>query len=208
MDQVVATAEQRALALGFDPAAVVRITAEMFEKMAHAGLFSYPCDRVELREGMLCRMNAQYVPHGVAKADVYDSLRDALRDLGLSLRAVPEISVRVSDHDVPEPDVVVWEPVRTRGPVPVERVRLVAEICDTTQDEDLGRKPKLYATAGIPEYWIVDLPGRIVHRRWAPADGAYARSDTVPFGDPVASATIPGLAVATTALRDGQNFPE
>ena len=73
---------------------------------------------------------------------------------------------------------------------------------DTTQADDLGRKRALYAAASIPEYWVVDVPARAVHQYWAPADGAYARSAVVPFGETVRSATLANLAVSTGALDD------
>jgi Uma2 family endonuclease len=60
-----------------------------------------------------------------------------------------------------------------RDPQP-ENLQLVIEIADTTLAFDLSTKARLYARAGIIEYWVLDLPGRriIVHR--APRDGAYS----------------------------------
>ena len=51
---------------------------------------------------------------------------------------------------------------------------------DTTLADDLGRKRALYATAAVPEYWIVDVFGRALHQCWAPADGAYQPVDKMP----------------------------
>jgi hypothetical protein len=39
---------------------------------------------------------------------------------------------------------------------------LVVEISDTTLAQDRAIKAGLYARAGIPEYWIVNLPERVV----------------------------------------------
>ncbi len=181
---------------------LVRLTAEQFEKMADAGVFMYPNDHVVLREGLLCRMNPQNIPHMTAKADVYDALLDALRALGSKLRVGSEGSVRAGDHDVPQPDIIVWDPIRARGQVPRERVRLAVEVSDTTLSDDLGYKRALYAAAGIPEYWIVDLRGQVVHQNWAPAAGTYSRAEVVPFGDPVASVAVPGLVIGTAALQE------
>lgn len=181
---------------------LLRLTAEQFEAMAEAGVFSYPNDRVVLREGLLCRMGPQDVPHMTAKVEVFTALLDALRDLGSKLRVGSEGSVRASDYNVPQPDVIVWDPVRIRGPVPRERVRLAVEVSDSTLSDDLGYKRALYAAAGIPEYWIVDLRGRAVHQNWAPADGAYSRSGVVPFGGTVASVAVPGLVIGTAALLE------
>ena len=79
---------------------------------------------VELREGLPVRMNPQHMPPGLARNDLYDALFKALADRRSPLRVSAEMSVRVSDGEVPLPDVFVWEPLRGRGPVPVERVRL------------------------------------------------------------------------------------
>ena len=118
-----------------------------------------------------------------------------------------EGSVHLGEGEIPMPNLIVWEPLRTRGPVPGERVRLVAEVSDTTLADDLGHKRPLYAAASIPEYWVADLPARVIHQYWTAADGAYARSAVVPFGETIRSATLAGLAVPTAALLDEGEDP-
>lgn len=184
-----------------DASRLLRITAEQFEKMYDANAFTYPNDRVVLREGLLWLMNPQHIPHMTAKTEVFKALLKALDSMGSTLRVDSEGSVRADDHNVPQPDLIVWEPLRARGPVPVERVRLAVEISDTTQAEDLGYKRALYAASGIPEYWIVDLRARIVRQNWQPIDGAYASARAVPFGGTVESVAIPGLAIGTASLQ-------
>jgi Uma2 family endonuclease len=44
---------------------------------------------------------------------------------------------------------------------------------DSSLRYDREVKPKLYAAAGIPEYWIVDLQHRRVEVYRAPLDGVY-----------------------------------
>lgn len=100
------------------------------------------------------------------------------------------------------PDVFVWEVHRGAGPVPVEHVRLVVEISDTTLEDDLGRKRQVYAAGGVPEYWVVDLLGRAVWQYWAPVNEGYANEMTVPFGEVLLASTLPGLAIHTAALKD------
>jgi Uma2 family endonuclease len=186
--------------------ALLRITAAQFSVMVEAGAFT-GARGVELRGGLLYEMNPRYVPHLLAKGALYEALLDALRALGSPLRVSSEGSVLLGDRDVPMPDIIVWEPLRGRGPVPGERERIVAEVSDTTLTDDLGHKRALYAAAAVPEYWVVDLPGRAVHQYWAPVDGAYARSADVPFGGTLRSATLAGLAVPTAALDDGEEGP-
>ena len=187
--------------LGSSPQ-LLRVTAEQLEAMAARGaLVGLP--RIELRDGVLCQVNPQYRPHLLAKSAVYDALRDALRALGSSLGVASEGSVRIGEREVPMPDVFVGEVHRGAGPVPVEHVRLVVEVSDTTLEDDLGRKRQVYAAGGVPEYWVVDLSGCVVRQYWAPGDDGYANEAVVPFGRRLSSATLPGLGIDTAALQDG-----
>lgn len=182
-------------------AQLLRVTAGQLEAMAARGAFA-GLPRIELRDGVLCQVNPQYRPHLLAKSAMYDGLRDALRDLGSGLGVASEGSVRIGEREVPMPDVFVWEVHWGAGPVPVEHVRLVVEISDTTLEDDLGRKRQVYAAGGVPEYWVVDLLGRVVWQYWAPVDEGYANEMTVPFGEVLLASTLPGLAIHTAALKD------
>lgn len=182
-------------------AQLLRITAEQLEAMAARGALA-GLPRIELRDGVLCQMKPQYRPHLLAKSAVYDALRDELRALGSALGVASEGSVRIGEREVPMPDVFVWDVHRGAGPVPVEHVRLVIEVSDTTLEDDLGRKRQVYAAGGVPEYWVVDLLGQVVRQYWAPSDGSYAKEAVVPFGGRLSAATLPDLGMDTTALRD------
>lgn len=169
--------------------------------MAEAGAFTG--DRgVELRGGLLYEMNPQYVPHARAKGRLFLALANALQAMGSSLEVLSEGSVKLGESEMPMPDLIVWEPAHVRGPVPGAQARLLVEVSDTTLTDDLGRKRALYAAVSVPEYWVVDVFGRALHQYWAPADGVYARSAIVPFGETIRSATLAGLAVPTAALLD------
>jgi Uma2 family endonuclease len=185
---------------------LLRITAAQFQVMAEAGAFTGD-RRVELRGGLLYEMNPQHVPHMRAKSRLFLALANALQAIGSSLEAFSEGSVKLGEDEVPIPDLIVWEPVRVRGPVPGERVRLLVEVSDATLADDLGHKRALYAAASVPEYWVVDVFGRAIHQYWAPADGVYARSVVVPLGEAIRSAALDGLAVPTGALLDQSEGP-
>jgi Uma2 family endonuclease len=195
------------LAAASSAPSLLRITAEQLEAMAARGAFDR-LPRVELREGLLHQMSPQHFPHGIAKTDIFAALLTALAHLNLPLRVLSEVSVRVSEAEVPMPDISLVQSGRYPGPVPVEQVRLAVEISDTTLADDLGRKRTLYALGGIPEYWVVDLSARVIFQHWSPEGDAYAKSVVVPFGDALASATLSGLVILTTGLRDDSNgFP-
>ena len=182
-------------------AQLLRVTAEQLEAMAARGALA-GLPRIELRDGVLCQVNPQYRPHLLAKSAVYDALRDGLRALGSALGVASEGSVRIGEREVPMPDVFVWEVHRGSGPVPVEHVRLVVEISDTTLEDDIGRKRQVYAAGEVPEYWVVDLSGHAVRKYWAPEGGIYARETIIKFGNRLSAATLPGLGIDTAALQD------
>ena len=66
--------------------------------------------------------------------------------------------VRLDSHAEPEPDVTIIRPdaPENRHPGPDETL-LVIEVADSSLRKDRGRKLRMYARAGIFEYWIVDL---------------------------------------------------
>lgn len=89
---------------------------------------------------------------------------------------------------------------RARRAPPVEAVALIAEVSASTLDIDLGPKPAIYAAAGVPEYWVIDLEGRRAHRMRIPGADGYATSEAFDLGERLESATIAGLAVGTVGL--------
>jgi Uma2 family endonuclease len=67
------------------------------------------------------------------------------------------------------------------------------EIADTSAAFDLTRKAELYANAGVPEYWVVDLTRRIVVRQREARDGKYQVAEGFAPGSsvPICATTIP-----------------
>jgi len=68
--------------------------------------------------------------------------------------------VRIDAHNEPEPDVVLSTALG--GAPRPDDVLLLVEVSDTTLTYDRDVKRPLYARAGIPEVWIVDLDARQV----------------------------------------------
>lgn len=155
--------------------------------------------RIELIDGELIEMAAQHVPHLWVKTRVQRLLDRALEAAGSPLVVSAEASFAANMHNVPQPDIAVWERVRVAGLLPAAQVRLAVEVCATSNALDYGRKASLYASAGVPEYWIVDLAERAITVMTAPERGAYTGRFVVPFGDPLTSPTL-GIEIATDAL--------
>jgi Uma2 family endonuclease len=149
-----------------------RIPLDRYHAMIGAGLFT-PEDRVELLEGVLVETMPTKPPHVYCLGVLFDVLRETLPP-GLHLRAQQPITLENSE---PEPDLAV---VRGSHADYADRhpglgdIALVVEISDTTLHRDRGWKKRIYATAGIPFYWLVDLNSRIIERYTQPSDGDYA----------------------------------
>lgn len=106
-------------------------------------------------------------------------LAASLRSVFGEFRVVQEASIDLpfsdSERSVPEPDIaLIRASILEMTQRPQARdLMLAVEISDSTLNFDLGPKASLYARAGIPEYWVLDLNNNrlIVHRD--PVDGAY-----------------------------------
>lgn len=176
-----------------------KLSAADFELLDRHGAFA-AYRKTELIDGDIYFVNSQLRLHGIVKMELYDALRDALKALGSPYRPVTEFTLSLSDTDRPEPDVMLTSEPRGPGFVPVASVPLVIEVSDTTLKIDLGKKLRQYGKAGVREYWVADVNGRVIHRMWSPSARGYAESDKVAFGEPLASATISDLAIATGGL--------
>lgn len=120
-------------------------------------------------------------------------------------RVDQEAPIDVAEADnprnAPEPDVVVLNrsvDIDDRSPVSPE-VILVVEVCDCTLRHDLTTKCALYARAGIPEYWALDVHGARLYVHRDPEDGVY-RTVTEHEADDQVSPLGVEAAVAVSSL--------
>jgi Uma2 family endonuclease len=79
-------------------------------------------------------------------------------------------------------------------------VILLAEIADSTYDFDVKRKARIYATAGFPEYLVLDLtePQLLVFRD--PRGGAYRQIQVLRRGDIFYALAAPESGIAVSEL--------
>jgi Uma2 family endonuclease len=136
-----------------------RFNVEDFYRMAEAGVLGQDHQRTELIEGEILEL----MPIGPSHAGhVLRVVTLFSQKLGGRYLINSQNPVRLGEYSEPIPDVSV---VRCRedfyagGHPGPEDVVLLVEVADTTLEYDLGRKARLYARAGISEYWIVDLTG-------------------------------------------------
>jgi len=175
-----------------------RLRIEDYELLDRAGVFNG--HRVELIGGLVIEMSPQQRPHSYTKNELAYRLRRALEKLESTLIPQVEVTTTVPPQSAPEPDIVLTDAPMGEGYVPVSSVALAVEVADTTLRHDLGTKEPLYASAAIPEYWVVDVNARRVHQFWEPTDSRYAQTRIVPLAGPLASATIPDLLIDGTGI--------
>lgn len=148
------------------------ITGNNFDRMVERGAFvDLEPQKIELIYGELRFMNpAGPVHEGEIQFLMEWSVDNTKREL-ISVRV--QCSINCGDHR-PEPDLVWSRKMPSRRIRPTEEdVLLVIEVADSSLEQDLGEKAKLYAEHGIPEYWVVDVHSELVHVQRTPANGRY-----------------------------------
>ena len=136
---------------------IKRWTRREYDRMAQAGLFG-PDERVELLEGEIITVTPQQSPHSACIGLIDGALRQVF---GPSYWIRIQLPLIVDPDSEPEPDLAVV-PGSPRDYVhdhPRTAV-LVVEVADSTIAKDRTYKTRIYARAGIRDYWIVNLAER------------------------------------------------
>ena len=167
-----------------------RFSVGDYYAMAEAGVFE-PGERVELIEGEIYAM----APIGPRHGDSTDVLGNELKErLGRVVRVRVQGPLHLDDGSEPEPDLLLLRPhsdrYRGRHPTPGD-VLLLVEVSDTTLVFDRSRKLPVYALAGIPEVWIVNLVDGQIETHAEPSDGAYRNERVHGAGQEVAPRAFP-----------------
>ena len=173
-----------------------------YERLVDKGVFE-PGERVELIDGLLVVAEPQSSPHYTAIRLVERALTS--RRFGTYTIQAP---IALDDTSEPEPDVAV-----VRGELrdyveahPADPV-LVVEVALTSLASDRAHKSSLYARAGRPEYWIVNLVDRVleVYREPAASPSApygwdYGTMEALGPSDSVSPLTVPAARIAVADL--------
>ena len=171
------------------------LTIDDVRAMVRAGILSED-DSVELLDGVLVEMSPQSPAHLHAVTRLTMLVVPIAAAAGLVLNPQCPLDV-ASPISLPEPDIAVapaggWESYPAGA-------LLVVEVSVTSSAVDLGRKAAIYAAAGIPEYWVLDLEHRrlVVHRD--PVDDRYEAVEALTDADVVTAARMQ-LHVAVAEL--------
>ena len=176
----------------------VGLRAADYLMLSDAGAFDH-LGRTELIEGEIWAMNAVHSWHARVLMEVGRQIANALAATDSMLCVYSAGSVLLDDDSVPEPDISVAEK-HDDGVLPFAKLKLAIEISDATTAIDLGRKMRLYARAGLAEYWVVERDARTVHQMWDPSGKNYRERRSVKFGEPLTAATLSEVTIATDRL--------
>jgi Uma2 family endonuclease len=149
-------------------------TVEEYYAMADAGILGED-DRVEL----ICGEIVIISPIGVRHAACVNRLtRLFVKRLGGKSTVSVQNPIVIYPDSEPQPDLVLLnfrdDDYATRAPTAAD-VLLLIEIADTTVAYDRKLKLGLYAAAGIPEYWIVNLVDNTIEVHRQPEGDRYAQ---------------------------------
>jgi Uma2 family endonuclease len=175
------------------------ITLDEYHRMIETGILGED-EHVQLITGTLVAMT----PQGSSHAVVIQRLNVAfVRAVGDDLAVRPQLPLSLLDDSEPEPDLAVVRAADAPlgGPHP-RGALLVVEVAGDSLRFDRQSKAALYARAGIPEYWIVNLALSVIEVLWEPdpANRAYRASAVAAAGDRLVARSVPGLAIDVALL--------
>ena len=176
--------------------ALLPLSLENYHRLVEAGGFEG--ERVELLDGLLVRMSPKSERHEAAVEFLNDWLGAAVDRRRYIVGCQRALTIGTSE---PEPDLVVRERDTPKPYHPSSAV-LVIEVAASSLPVDLAVKAPLYASAGIAEYWVLDLDGRraIVHRE--PGAGGYGQRLEVPADGQLNSVALPLPALRVADALD------
>ncbi|WP_182866006.1 Uma2 family endonuclease [Rhodopirellula sp. JC639] len=177
----------------------VPITTAQYETLVSSGTFENTSGQTELIHGRIVHMN----PQGPEHADPIDHLNEwSFEQVGrrFTIR-IEKLILLVGQHSCPEPDIV-WATRRRysqRHPHPDE-VHLLIEVSKSSVRFDRTEKMQLYAEAGIPEYWQIDIAEKTVTVHRDPHQQRYRSIQTYEQSDIIGPLCLPDAQLAIASL--------
>ncbi|MEZ4605825.1 MAG: Uma2 family endonuclease [Deinococcales bacterium] len=136
---------------------ILRFKRHAYYKMATSNILNQE-KAYELLEGLIFEMSPISPQHGYRVKRLSDMLSACSTEVVFS-----QHPLNIDDYNEPQPDILLLKgPLETyaeRLPTP-EDCLLIIEVSHTTLKQDRGSKLKLYALAGILEYWLFNLSAK------------------------------------------------
>jgi Uma2 family endonuclease len=169
------------------------ITRAEYHAMGEAGLFEH--EHVELLDGVIVKMSPRSLEH--------DSIIERLSERLLPplvgrARVRIQLAFVASAYSEPEPDVAIVPKNEPRADHPGHATLLI-EVALTSLRFDRSTKASIYARAGVPAYWIVNVADRCIEAYSNPHADGYAERLVFRSGEHVG---VPGFPDVSLAVDD------
>ncbi|NET47633.1 MAG: Uma2 family endonuclease [Merismopedia sp. SIO2A8] len=172
-------------------------TVDDYHRAIDAGLFEQQV--VELLQGDIVVMPPEREPHACYSSVGADSLRQTLGILAAIRETKP---VTLPNNSEPLPDIAIVTPPLKRyihhHPYP-EDIFWIIEYSNATLKKDLSEKKAVYAEAGIPEYWVVDLKNQQLYVFRNLVQGTY-QSQQILTNQTIAPLSFPNVNIDVQQL--------
>jgi len=174
-----------------------------FHRVGATGVFEGR--RPVLIHGVIWEQGMMKPPHAVC-VDLTQEVLHSIFGIGWRVRIQLPLVLDLDTDPMPDVAVVVG---RARDYVSQHptTASLVVEVADTTLSLDITEKEELYATAGVQDYWVVDLENRqvIVFRDPAPLPAglsatSYRTRKTLGVSDSISPLAAPNAIVQIADL--------
>ncbi len=167
-------------------------TADEYFRMWEVGILPEE-GRFELIRGEIIEMPIPGRPH----RSLVDRLNH-LFSLALGRSAIVRVqnAVPLDTHSVPFPDLTLLQPrpdFYSASEAEPEDVLLVVEVSDTSVWYDANVKAPVYASAGIAEYWQLNVQKEVVIVRTNPVEGEYRTVQILHRGENLRPVRLPGV---------------
>ena len=165
-------------------------TVDEYHRMAEVGILP-ETRRFELVRGEIIEMT---IPGSAHSGRVNRLTHLFVSRLGQVVIVSGQNPVRLEAQSEPMPDLALLRPrpdFYTNSHPSPEDVLLVVEVSDTTVKYDSTIKASLYAAAGVPEYWLLDVNKDVLVVRVDPAAGEYRSVQILHRGETVAPVKVP-----------------
>ncbi len=187
------------LAAPFDPALIEPqqiglLSRREYDRLVDLGWFHD--EPIELLRGMLVTMSPQKWPHAAAVEFFNEQL---VLQLAGRYGVRPKLPFAADDWSEPEPDLAVVRKAPALRKHPSE-VLLLIEIAHTSLRVDRGLKRTIYAEAGVPEYWIVDVNEMTVEVHTRPELGRYTSVNLLCDGDVLQPTLLPEVQIRVSEI--------
>ena len=168
-----------------------------YDRLVESGVFT-PTDRLELLEGEIIEMTPEKSRHAATIDLALEALR---RAFGASHTIRVQHPLATSSASEPQPDLAVV-PGTARDYVDQHpaSAALVVEVSDTSLAYDRTKKARVYAQAGVADYWILNLVEGVLEVHRDPGAEGYRSVGAFRAGDSVSPLAASGSSVAVSDL--------